>query len=100
MCVIGIGVGTPVFHQERGLTLQIEFPNQSSAVVDQHAMVDPLQLHPLANQCLGNLPAYSVSIQLSVRAHLEHFGSGGTENQGTDGTFPDPLRVGLPSTRD
>jgi hypothetical protein len=45
-----------MLHHDRGSALQIQFANQSSAVIDQYALPDRLQLYPLAGQCPGDPP--------------------------------------------
>ncbi len=56
----------PALHQDRGSALQIQFANQSSAVIDQYPLSDPLQLDPFAGQSPGDLPAYLVGIETAL----------------------------------
>jgi len=55
----------------RALDPKVDIPEQG-AVVDQHAVLDSHQLHPLATQRFADLPLAAFHLDLSLRIHFQH----------------------------
>jgi len=62
-------------HDRRALHRRVEFAHQGVAVVDQEALLDGLDAHPLSGQRLADPPAPVVDVDGALAIDLERPGA-------------------------
>ena len=60
----------PTIQQNRFAGIQIEFPNDRVAVIDQNAVIERDDLHRLLAECATEMPLPAVKLELAVGIHL------------------------------